>query len=160
MEEIVNFFTQWGYFGLLIGSFIAGSVIPLSSEAILVVCVGPLHLDPWLCLWAALIGNVAGGMTCYWMGTLGNIMWIEKYFHVKKEKLDKANRWVGKHGAWMALLAWIPLLGSAISIALGFLRANVWGTVACMSVGKWIRYAVLIWGTEWFMTLFLAEHLS
>ena len=32
-------------YGGFVGSFIAGSVIPLSSEAILVVCVGPLHLD-------------------------------------------------------------------------------------------------------------------
>ena len=79
MDAFVDFFVQWGYWGLFVGSFIAGSVIPLSSEAILVVCVGPLHLDPWICLWAALAGNVAGGMTCYWMGHLGKMEWIEKY---------------------------------------------------------------------------------
>ena len=33
-------------------------------------------------------------MTCYWMGHLGNMEWIEKYFHVKKEKMDRAERFV------------------------------------------------------------------
>ena len=69
---MIEFIAQWGYLGLLVTSFIAGSVVPLSSEAIIVACVGPLHLDPWWCLIAATIGNVTGGMTCYWMGTLGN----------------------------------------------------------------------------------------
>lgn len=154
MDAFVDFFVQWGYWGLFVGSFIAGSVIPLSSEAILVVCVGPLHLDPWICLWAALAGNVAGGMTCYWMGHLGKMEWIEKYCHVKKEKLDRASAWVHKRGAWMAFFAFIPILGSAITVALGLLRANVWGTVAAMSVGKWLRYSAVIWGTE-FVTQYL-----
>ena len=154
MDAFVDFFVQWGYWGLFVGSFIAGSVIPLSSEAILVVCVGPLQLDPWFCLWAALAGNVAGGMTCYWMGHLGKMEWIEKYCHVKKEKLDRASAWVHKRGAWMAFFAFIPILGSAITVALGLLRANVWGTVAAMSVGKWLRYAAVIWGTE-FVTQYL-----
>ena len=58
MDAFVDFFAQWGYAGLFVGSFIAGSVIPLSSEALLVMCVGPLHLDPWICLLWALAGNV------------------------------------------------------------------------------------------------------
>lgn len=72
----------------------------------------------------------------------------------EKEKLDRASAWVHKRGAWMAFFAFIPILGSAITVALGLLRANVWGTVAAMSVGKWLRYAAVIWGTE-FVTQYL-----
>ena len=92
MDAILQFLIDWGYFGLFIGSFVAGSVIPFSSEAVLVACVGPLHLDPMISTLCATAGNVAGGMTCYWMGRLGNMQWIEKYFHVKKEKIDRAER--------------------------------------------------------------------
>ena len=78
MDAILQFLIDWGYWGLFLGSFIAGSVLPFSSEAVLAACVGPLGLDPVISITAATAGNVAGGMTCYWMGHLGNMEWIER----------------------------------------------------------------------------------
>ncbi|MDE5678441.1 VTT domain-containing protein [Phocaeicola sp.] len=146
MDAILQFLIDWGYWGLFLGSFIAGSVLPFSSEAVLAACVGPLGLDPVISIAAATAGNVAGGMTCYWMGHLGNMEWIEKYFHVKKEKMDRAERFVHGRGAWMAFFAFIPILGSAISIVLGMMRANIWIVVLAMTTGKILRYALLVWG--------------
>lgn len=146
MDAFLQFLIDWGYWGLFLGSFIAGSVIPFSSEAVLVACVGALGLDPTVCTLAATAGNVAGGMTCYWMGHLGNMVWIEKYFHVSKEKLARAERFVQGRGAWMAFFAFIPLLGSAISIVLGMMRANIWIVTVSMTLGKILRYALLVWG--------------
>lgn len=94
MDAILQFLIDWGYWGLFLGSFIAGSVLPFSSEAVLAACVGPLGLDPVISITAATAGNVAGGMTCYWMGHLGNMEWIEKYFHVKKR------RWTVRSGLY------------------------------------------------------------
>ena len=152
--DIIAFLTEWGYFGLFLSSFVAGSVVPLSSEAVLVACVGPLNLTPWLCLVAALAGNVLGGMTCYWLGHLGNLSWIEKYAHVKKEKLDKAEAFCRGRGACMAFFAFVPILGSAITVALGYMRANVPIVLTTMTIGKAIRYALFIWGTLGFCSLF------
>ena len=121
-------------------------VLPFSSEAVLAACVGPLGLDPVISITAATAGNVAGGMTCYWMGHLGNMEWIEKYFHVKKEKMDRAERFVHGRGAWRAFFAFIPILGSAISIVLGMMRANIWIVILAMTIGKILRYALLVWG--------------
>ena len=146
MDAILQFLIEWGYLGLFIGSFVAGSVIPFSSEAVLVACIGPLKLDPVLCTLFATAGNVAGGMTCYWMGQLGNMHWIEKYFHVKKEKIERAERFVHGRGAWMAFFAFIPILGSAISIVLGMMRANIGIVLFAMTIGKILRYALLAWG--------------
>ena len=105
MDAILQFLIDWGYWGLFLGSFIAGSVLPFSSEAVLAACVGPLGLDPVISIAAATAGNVSGGMTCYWMGHLGNMEWIEKYFHVKKEKMDvpRSSYTDGEHG-WHSLL--------------------------------------------------------
>ncbi len=147
MQAFIDFFTQWGYLGLCFGSFIAGSVFPLSSEALVIACVGPLRLDPWLCLLAATIGNVVGGITCYWVGHLGELEWIEKYFHVKEDKLHRAIRMLQGRGAWMGILGWVPMLGTAIVVALGYLRANFPIVVMSMTIGKVLRYAVLIWST-------------
>ena len=40
MDAILQFLIDWGYWGLFLGSFIAGSVLPFSSEAVLAACVG------------------------------------------------------------------------------------------------------------------------
>lgn len=147
MDAFVQFFVDWGYWGMFLSAFIAGSVIPLSSEAVLVALIGVLHLDPWLLLVSATAGNVSGGMTCYWMGTLGNMEWIERYAHVSHEKLERAERFIGGRGAWVAFFAFIPVLGSALTVALGMMRANIPITILAMTIGKAIRYGVLIAGT-------------
>lgn len=144
----IDFFAQWGYVGLFIGSFIAGSVVPLSSEALLVACVGPLHLNPVSCLLWALAGNVSGGMTCYWLGSLGKDEWIERYAGVSREKRERAERFVRGRGAWMAFFGFIPVLGSAIVVVLGLMRANKWIVLVAMAIGKLLRYWVVIWGTQ------------
>jgi len=36
LDTLIQFFTQWGYLGLLLGSFMAGSIIPFSSEALVI----------------------------------------------------------------------------------------------------------------------------
>lgn len=147
MEYILALLTQYGYIGLFIGAFLAGSAVPFSSETLLIACVGGLKMSPTTCLITASIGNVLGGLTCYYIGSLGRLEWIEEYLHVKKEKLEKAKAIATKYGAWVAFFSFIPLLGSAILIALGIMRAN-W-RIMCLSMvaGKCFRYAIVIWGT-------------
>ena len=142
----MEFLIQWGYAGLCLSAFIAGSVLPLSSELVLSACILKLHLSPWWCLVWATVGNVGGGMTCYWLGSLGKMEWIERYAHVSREKLARTQRWVEQRGAWMAFFAFLPILGSAITVALGLLRANKGIVLLAMTIGKVLRYGLLILG--------------
>jgi membrane protein YqaA with SNARE-associated domain len=147
MEEFIasltQFFTDWGYVGLFLSAFVAGSILPFSSEVVLVILVR-MGLDPLLCLFAAASGNTLGGMTCYYMGHLGKTDWIEKYFKVKQEKIDKMQRFLQGKGALMAFFAFLPFIGEAIAIALGFMRSNVMLTSLSMFTGKLIRYIVML----------------
>jgi membrane protein YqaA with SNARE-associated domain len=90
------------------------------------------------------LGNTVGGMTCYYMGRLGKTDWIEKYFKVKKEKIDKMQRFLQGKGALMAFFAFLPFVGEAIAIALGFMRSNVMLTISSMFAGKLIRYIAML----------------
>ena len=65
---------------------------------------------------------------------------------MKKEKIERAERFVHGRGAWMAFFAFIPILGSAISIVLGMMRANIGIVLFAMTIGKILRYALLAWG--------------
>lgn len=145
--------TDWGYWGMFLSAFLAGTILPFSSEAVLLACVG-LGLDPVWSTLATTAGNTLGGLTCYWIGHLGKMEWIEKYFKVDQKQLDKAVRFIHGKGAWMALFSFLPVIGDAILIALGLMRANVWIVGFSMTIGKLGRYAILVATTLGLLKLF------
>jgi membrane protein YqaA with SNARE-associated domain len=133
---------DWGYLGLFIATFLAGSILPFSSEFVLsgLLAAGA---DSMSCLLAASAGNVLGGMTCYGIGRLGKMDWIERYLRVKPEKLERVTRFLHGRGAWMSLFTFVPLVGDLLAVGLGYMRANVWISLLGMTLGKTVRY--IIW---------------
>ena len=93
--------------------------------------------EPALCVLSATLGNTLGGMTCYYMGRLGRIDWIEKYFKVKREKIERMQHFLQGKGALMAFFAFLPFVGEAIAIALGFMRSNLMLTTRPCLQGNW-----------------------
>lgn len=150
MEFIINFLTHYGYWGMLLAAFLAGSFFPFSSEAVMVGLMAT-GLDPWILMIYGTIGNVLGSIVNYCVGRMGKMEWVEKYLHVKKKDLDKAHRFLAGRGAWMGFFAFLPVLGSAITIALGLMRSNIVITFIAITLGKIFRYIVLIYGAGLFM---------
>ena len=103
-------------------------------------------LEPLTLVVYGTIGNVLGSMFNYGVGRMGKMEWIERYLHVKRESLEKAQRFVGGRGAWMGFFAFLPILGSAITILLGLMKANMPITVTSISIGKFLRYLLLVYG--------------
>lgn len=132
---------ELGYLGLFIAAFLAATVVPFSSEIVFSALVFG-GLDTWLCVLAATAGNWLGGMSCYYLGKLGKLEWIEKYLRIKKEKLDKWLHKIHLYGDWFAFFSFLPGVGDAIAIASGFFRCNVWIVAVSMLLGKFVRYIV------------------
>lgn len=147
MDFLIPILESYGYWGLFVAAFIAGSVFPWSSEAIM-LALQAAGLDPIGLVLYGTAGNVLGSMFNFWVGHLGRIDWIERYLHVKKESLDKAERFMRGHGAWIGFFAFLPIIGSAITIMLGLMRANVIITVVSITLGKFLRYALLVYGAH------------
>ena len=143
MESLSQILADWGYWGLFFSAFIAGSILPFSSEAVMIVLVH-MGLDPVLCVAAASLGNTLGGMSCYWIGTLG----------VSEKQLARARRFLSGRGALMAFFAFLPTIGEAIAIVLGLMRSNVWLTGGSMLAGKTLRYIVVLATFEGAASLF------
>lgn len=149
----MELFVEWSYFGLFIATFLAGSILPFSSELVLsgVLAVGANSTG---CLVAATMGNFLGGMSCYYLGHLGKIEWIEKYLHVSDEKMQKSIRFLNGKGAYMAFFTFIPIVGDVLALSLGYMRANIWITSISMFVGKLLRYWFWIFITYGFIKMF------
>ena len=153
METITQFFIDWGYIGLFISAFVAGSILPFSSEVVLTVLV-QMGADPTLCLISASVGNTLGGLICYWLGYLGNMEWIERWLKIDKQKMDKVSGFVKRYGAGMGLFGVLPWVGEVIIVLLGLMRANVYITTFTMFIGKFIRYLLIILALQGVNSLF------
>lgn len=149
MEWIIDLLTGYGYIGMLIAAFLAGSFFPFSSEAVMVGLIAT-GLNPWMLMAYGTVGNVLGSVFNYFVGRMGKLEWIEKYLHVKKKDLDKAERFMAGHGAWMGFFAFLPVLGSAITIMLGLMRANIIISLVSITLGKILRYAILVYSAGFF----------
>ena len=133
-----------GYGGLFLGSFLASTILPMSSEAVLAAMVIG-GFDPIVCVMVASAGNSLGGMTSYFMGYVGKWAWLERLFARNKDKVVKVKTWVDRYGSRAALLCWLPVVGDPLAVALGFVRSPVWQVGFYMTVGKFLRYAVWVW---------------
>ena len=145
MDALSELLMQYGYWGMLISAFTAGSFFPFSSEAVMFGLMAA-GLDPFTLAVYGTIGNVLGTLVNYGIGMMGKMEWIERYLHVSKKDLDKAERFMAGRGAWMGFFAFVPIIGSAITIVLGLMRANLLITTISITLGKIVRYAILIWG--------------
>ena len=124
---------------LLAGAaFLAATLIPFSSEAVL-FAVLRLHPDlVGLALITATAANTAGGMTTYALG---------RWFGDRKPAPERARAQVGRWGAPATALAWLPLVGDGLSLAAGWLRLGLLPVLAWQALGRLARYWVVAQGS-------------
>ncbi|MFZ5509788.1 MAG: YqaA family protein [Pseudomonadota bacterium] len=118
--------------GLFVASFLAATLLPGGSEALLfaLLRLQPEHSAAALAL--ATAGNTLGGMTTYWMARL-----------LPQTRLPPRLELVRRHGSPILLLAWAPVVGDALCAAAGWLRVNWLASMAWMAGGKLLRYLLV-----------------
>lgn len=145
--------TEFGYWGLLLASFLAATILPLSSEVVFAALIATGY-DIWTCIAYATVGNSLGGATCYYLGHLGKTAWLEKWFKIKREKIDNMISRLQTKGAIMGFFGFLPGVGDLILVALGFMRANTSIVMISMTIGKFLRYVVIAFGTDRILSWF------
>lgn len=96
-----------------------------------------------ICLAIATAGNTLGGVTSYVLGFLGKWEWLEKYFGIKKAKIIAQKKYADKYGSLLAFFTWLPIIGDALAVALGFFKVNYLTVTLWMIVGKFLRYLTI-----------------
>ena len=137
------------YITLFTVSFLAATLLPLGSEALLVYDVSQNH--SLILLWMfATLGNTLGSMVNYWLGLKGET-YLEEKGHLPKDKMKRARGFFDKYGGWTLLLSWVPIIGDPLTFIAGVLRYNFKWFTLIVFVAKGLRYAAVI---------FLASNLS
>jgi membrane protein YqaA with SNARE-associated domain len=133
-----------GYLGLFAAAFLAATILPFSSEAVLAGLSSAGGFDAvWL--WAiATLGNTLGALV-NWMLGRWCLHWQDRqWFPFQADDLQKADHWFAKWGVWSLLLSWVPIIGDPITFAAGFLRVHLGVFLALVTVAKGGRYAVVL----------------
>tara|TARA_Y100001978_G_C23694993_1_gene437004 strand:- start:2420 stop:2866 length:447 start_codon:yes stop_codon:yes gene_type:complete len=142
MPAFFMFDFEIGYIGLFLTSFFAATIIPVSSEAFLIIML-TLGYDSLNCVLVSTVGNTLGGWLNYIIGRIGNPDWL-RFFRASREKINIWKQRVQKYTYWLALFTWLPFIGDLLGVALGFFRAPIVLSFIFIFIGKFLRYLVLV----------------
>ena len=134
-------FESLGLFGLFLATFLSATILPFSSEAILLFFLTK-GVNPTICLSVATLGNCLGGATNYFIGKLGNPLWLKR-IGVKENTIYKNEKWINKYGSRIAFFSWVPFIGDPLLVVLGYFRSNLINTLMWMILGKLLRYVLV-----------------
>ena len=132
------------YFQLLIISFLAATILPLSSELVLSTMLLTDSFDKYLLLVVASFGNIFGSSVNWYLGKKILIFKDKKWFPVNEKQIAKSEMYFKKHGIWSLLLAWVPIIGDPLTVIAGVLRVNFFTFLLLVSISKTSRYIFLI----------------
>jgi len=138
----MEWLTGLGLTGLFLGTFLAATIAAFSSD-VLYAAILMTGVSPWAVFVVGTLGNWLGGITTFGIGYLGKWEWIERWFKVKRETLEKQQIKVNRWGPPLAIISWVPIVGDLYVLALGFYKVNLPKTAFWMFIGKGGRF--LVW---------------
>lgn len=123
---------------VITSAFTSATILPGSSEIVLVAFLEKYPDHIFLAWVFASIGNSLGGAASFCLGRL---------LPLKKQPSQRIQRSLKKYGSSILLFSWIPFLGDALPVAAGWLRLPVISCMIYLFIGKTFRYAaiILVW---------------
>lgn len=136
----------YSYGALFLWSFLAATVVPLSSEPPLIFLVRSeeLMVAPVL---VGTLGNAIGACTTYWISRRA-AQALKKPRQYSKSRTARLYR---RYGQPALLLSWVPILGDGLVVLAGATRLRFWGFCFWMTLGKGLRYFALACATLYFL---------
>jgi len=136
------------YAALALSAFLAATLLPFSSEAVLAALVAANRPEEaWTLFAVATLANTAGSCVNWSLGRFLLHWQDRRWFPVSGERLARAQAWFRRWGQWTLLFAWMPVVGDPLTVAAGALREDFRRFVLLVGIGKAARYAAVVWLT-------------
>lgn len=152
MSEGLEAAAQWlrgwmsadlGLWGLFFSAFLSATVLPGSSEVVMVALITAHPHLAWPGFAVALLGNVIGCLLTFGMG-VGARQGYERFQRVRVDRdspyVQRLRRW----GPPALVLSVLPLVGDALVLAAGWMRLPFWQSLFWMALGKAARYLLVV----------------
>lgn len=129
--------------GLFLAAFLAATLIPAQSEAVLVTLLLAKAQPVWLLLAVATLGNVLGSLVNWAAGRFLMRFAGHRRFPFTPAQVARAQGWYQRWG-WFSLFAsWVPVIGDPLTLAAGIMREPLWRFLIVVTLAKFGRYAIL-----------------
>ena len=132
-----------GLWSLFVSAFISSTLAPGGSEGVLAYLVTKSGQTPATLLGVATLGNTLGAITTWLLG-----WWAGLRFPADQPAEPARHRAVMRMRRWglpLLLLSWLPVVGDGFCFAAGWLSLSFWISVVFMALGKFLRYAFIVW---------------
>ena len=134
---------------LLFGaSFLAATIMPFSSEAILFAMLHESE-HPWLLLLIATCGNTLGAAVNWLLGRYLLHFQDRRWFYFSRDQLTRMQYRVQKYGVWSLLFSWLPLGGDVLTCVAGAMRVPFLVFLPLVAIGKGGRYLAVFSLASW-----------
>ena len=140
------------YAGLFLVSFLAATLLPLSSEAVLAGLIASGTGSPFALFLVALTANKLGSGVNYWIGRGVEHFRDRPWFPVKPAHYAAAQERFAHYGLWSLLFAWLPVVGDPLTVVAGALRVRFLTFLVLVAIGKAVRYATVMGGVAWWLS--------
>ena len=131
------------YGGLFLAAFLAATILPAQSEAVLAGLLAGGHFSPVVLILVAGTGNVLGSVVNWLLGRGVERFREARWFPVSAKNLERAGHWYRRYGWWSLLLSWLPIVGDPLTVAAGIMREPFPRFLLVVSIAKFGRYIAL-----------------
>ncbi|HAT23672.1 MAG TPA: DedA family protein [Pantoea septica] len=127
-------------------SFLSATLLPGSSEALLIALLAAKKASVYGLIVAASVGNTLGGITNIFLGRLLPLKRQGRWH-------DTAITWLHRLGPAALLLSWLPVIGDLLCVLAGWMRFAWLPVLLFLAIGKTLRYIVIatatLQGLQW-----------
>ena len=131
-----------GYLLLFGASFLAATIMPFSSEAILFAMARGGN-SPWLLVLVATCGNTLGAAVNWGLGRYLLHYQDRRWFYFSADQLARMQHRFQRYGVWSLLFSWLPLGGDILTCVAGVMRVPFPLFLVLVAAGKGARYVVV-----------------
>ena len=135
------------YLSLFLSSFLAATLLPAQSEAVLALQLASNKNELWYLILIATLGNVSGALVNWYLGKFFTQYKEKKWFPIKGNKLEKGEKYYRKYGRFSLLLSWVPIIGDPITLVAGILKEPLWSFLILVTIAKGLRYIFVVFIT-------------
>lgn len=128
---------------LFLMAFLAATILPLSSEALLVGLSETYPEWIWGLVLVASLGNILGSVVNWFLGRWLIHFKDHKWFPVNENALKKAEARFNKWGWPSLLLAWVPIIGDPLTLVAGFMNFPFRWFILLVTLSKGGRYLII-----------------